>query len=70
MWLNLQETADLVTLTEEIVNGKLNSMCSASNLSLGPSLRTKISFFLLSTCTNELISTPKIIEFLPNPLPN
>ena len=33
-----------------------------------PSPRIKISFFLLSTCTEELISTPKIITFLPNPL--
>ena len=24
MWANLQETADLVTFTEEILNGKLN----------------------------------------------
>ena len=29
-----------------------------------PSPRTKISFFLLSTCTEELLSTPKI-TFLP-----
>ena len=25
---NLQETADLVTLTEEILNGKLDFLCS------------------------------------------
>ena len=28
MWLSLQETADLVTFTEEIPNGKLNFLCS------------------------------------------
>ena len=31
MWPNLQETADLVTFTEEILNGKLHFLCSASN---------------------------------------
>ena len=41
-----------------------------SNPCVGPLPRIKISFFLLSTCTEELISTPKIIQFLPNPLPN
>ena len=28
MWTNLQETADLVTLNEEILNGKLHFLCS------------------------------------------
>ena len=28
MWLNPQETADLVTFTEEIFNGKLHFLCS------------------------------------------
>ena len=27
--------------------------------------KTKISFFLLPICTDELLSTPKIITFLP-----
>ena len=27
MWPNLQETADLVTFTEEILNGKLHFLC-------------------------------------------
>ena len=30
MWPNLQETADLVTFTEEILNGKLHFLCSVS----------------------------------------
>ena len=29
MWPNLQETADLVTFAEEILNGKLLFLCSA-----------------------------------------
>ena len=28
MWLNPQKTADLVTFTEEILNGKLHFLCS------------------------------------------
>ena len=28
MWSNTQETADLVTVTEEIINGKLHFLCS------------------------------------------
>ena len=30
MWPNPQETADLVTFTEEILNGKLHFLCSAT----------------------------------------
>ena len=29
MWPNSQETADLVTFTEEILSGKLHFLCSA-----------------------------------------
>ena len=28
MWSNLQETADLVTFTEEILNGKVHFLCT------------------------------------------
>ena len=31
MWPNPQEIVNLVTFTEEILNGKLNFLCSASN---------------------------------------
>ena len=41
-----------------------------SNFCVDLSPRNRISFFLLSTCTEGLIFTPKIISFLPNPLPN
>ena len=30
MWPNPKETADLVTFTEEILNGKLHFLCSVS----------------------------------------
>ena len=35
-------------------------------LCVGPLPRIKISFFLLSICGDELISTPEIITFLAN----
>ena len=34
MWPNPQETADLVTLIEEILNEKLNFLCSYASLLL------------------------------------
>ena len=36
-----------------------------SHLCVGPSPRTKISFFLLSTCIEKLLSPPKIKTILP-----
>ena len=36
MWPNTQETADLVTFTEEILNGKLNFSCSVSSNTFAP----------------------------------
>ena len=30
MWQNPQENADLVTITEEILNGKLHFLCSVA----------------------------------------
>ena len=41
----------------------------SSNSCVGHLPRIKISFFLRLTCTEELISTPKIMQFPPNPLP-
>ena len=40
----------------------------SSNICIGPLPRIRISFFLLSACADELISTPKIMTFLPDPL--
>ena len=39
----------------------------SSNSYFGPLPKIKISFFLLSGCTEELLSIPNIITFLPNP---
>ena len=40
-----------------------------SNPRVGPISNTNMSFFLLSMCAEELISTPKINTFWPNPPP-
>ena len=39
------------------------------HVTLGPLPKIKISIFLLSICTDELISAPNIIMLSPNPLP-
>ena len=54
-----------VKLTEYVYSAL--SVCS--NPCVGPLPKIKISFFLLSSCTEELKSTGKIITFLPNPIP-
>ena len=46
MWPNQQETADLVTFTEEILNGKLNFLCSESTLTKLDILVKDLSMFL------------------------
>ena len=41
----------------------------SSNFYIGPSPRTNIPFFLLSVCTDELLSTSKITTFLSQSKP-
>ena len=52
---------------------KINKMhflrTHCSHPCVGPFLTIKVSFFLLSIFVYELISTPKILTFLPNPVP-
>ena len=47
--------------------GPLPTLSICSNPCIGPLPKIKISFFLLSIFVDELISTPKIIKFLPVP---
>ena len=44
MWPKPQEPADLVTLTEEILNGKLHLLCSASDKN--PDMDTYLFLFV------------------------
>ena len=68
MWPNPKETADLVTFTEEIHNGKLHFLCSESLISINPwstfsmGLQfSKISYANNSLCKKE--SPPE--KFIP-----
>ena len=58
MWPNPQETADLVTFTEDILNGKLHFLCSAG---FSPAQQTcfagEFSKLGPSKCKNEVSST-------------
>ena len=47
MWPNPQETADLVTFTEEIINGKLQFLWSDKFLSTNEKLRFLLFWFFL-----------------------
>ena len=48
MWPNLQETADLLTFTEEILNGKLHFLCS-DNYSWITDIRNKWFIYIIYT---------------------
>ena len=52
MWLNTQFPADLVTFTEEILNGKLHVLCSGTSLHLNN--------FLWSACDRMILLKSKI----------
>ena len=56
MWPNLQETADSVTFTEDILNGKLHFLCSVRFITLPSQSNTgglcyKLEIFLESAHT-------------------
>ena len=42
MWANSQETADLVTITEEILNGKLHFLCSVNGVMWSMTLKVRL----------------------------
>ena len=50
MWPNTQFPADLVTFTEEILNGKLYFLCSV-NVYLGTTMVSARRYFGISTTT-------------------
>ena len=46
MWLNQQETLDLVTITEEILSGKLHVLCSVYETTTGIQVSERQSQFV------------------------
>ena len=52
MWPNAQFPADLVTFTEEILNGKLHVLCSGTSL--------RLNNFLWSACDRMILLKSKI----------
>ena len=61
MWPNPQETADLVTFTEKILNGKLHFLCSGNNY-LPDSVETSSLSNLINrkTCQKNLSGTTNV----------
>ena len=56
---------NFVFCSVELIECNFSTSSVCSNSCLGPLQRIKISFFLLSICEDELISTANIITFLP-----
>ena len=54
MWPNPQETADLVTFTEEILNGKLHFLCSGYSSSTGSPLQKISAVFLEKSVLEDM----------------
>ena len=55
MWQNPQETADLVTFTEEILNGKLHFLCSVKDeLSVTFKLNLRFEDFINSLIHRQI----------------
>ena len=61
MWPNPQETSDLVTVTEEILNGKLHFLCSVISVSAKNTSSLLAITSLKLTFTSH--STVSIVKF-------
>ena len=66
----MQAQAKLYVFSEKLIEYNLSALSVYSSRRVGRFPRIKISFFLLSVFVDDLISTPKIITFLPTPFPN
>ena len=65
----MQAQAIFLLFSVKLIEYNFSALSVCSNPCVGPFLKIKISFFLLSIFIDELISTSKIITFLPNPIP-
>ena len=68
MWPNRQETVDLVTFTEEILNGKLHFLCNVvTSTSIGTTsacITSSKTFILLSTSAASAMATIPPIYYI------
>ena len=62
MWPNPQETADLVTFTEEILNGKLHFLCSGTPESASGQLQNNGQWQNTSVNGTMLITINRVIK--------
>ena len=61
----MQAQTKLCVFLVKLIEYNFSAVRVCSNPSVGPLPRIKIFSFLLSVCRDELISTPKVITFLP-----
>ena len=65
----MQTTQKCLLCSVKLIKYIFSALIVCSNLCVGPLPKIKISFFLLSTFIDKLMFTPKIVTFLPNPVP-
>ena len=65
----IKASTKLFPITVKLIEYIFSAVSVCSNPGAGAFPRIKMFFFLLSTCTGELISTPKLITLLPNTPP-
>ena len=68
MWPNPQETADLVTFNDEILNGKLHFLCRVCRINPHNIMNKNVSLYFLQqniyTISSSKIKKYKIINFI------
>ena len=61
----MQAQAEFLLFSVKLIEFNFSALSVCSNPCVGPFPKIRISFFLLSVFIYELVSTPKIITFLP-----
>ena len=64
MWPNPQETADLVTFTEEILNGKLHFLCSVICNNSNNNRKKTMLTNSLSVCNLQKVMSAETVSYI------